>query len=71
MHESEFKLELWKWQRDFVEDFLEQPSRKSLLVAAPGTGKTGASLSAAKRMLQGKVDRDDLESWIQRTLFGH
>jgi superfamily II DNA or RNA helicase len=55
MRESKSKFELSKWQSDFVEDFLQQPSRKSLLVASPGTGKTVAALSAARQMLEGRV----------------
>jgi hypothetical protein len=55
MHEPRIKFVLWPWQRDFVDDFLKQPSQKSLLVAAPGSGKTGAALSAARQMLEDRV----------------
>jgi restriction system protein len=44
-------------QQEFVDQFLREQSSKSLLVAAPGTGKTTTALFAASKMLsQGVVD---------------
>ncbi|MFC5743585.1 restriction endonuclease [Dyella tabacisoli] len=39
------------WQQNFVDQFLRQKNSKSLLVAAPGTGKTATALFAANEML--------------------
>lgn len=45
------------WQQEFVDRFLLQQNSKSLLVAAPGTGKTMTALFAANKMLEmGVVD---------------
>lgn len=49
--------DLAPWQRDFVERFAVQHVPRSLLVAAPGTGKTTTSLIAAKQLLnEGVID---------------
>lgn len=50
-------LRLAAWQQEFVERFLMAQNIKSLLVAAPGTGKTMTALYAANKLLeQGSVD---------------
>ncbi|HEY6873044.1 MAG TPA: restriction endonuclease [Geobacteraceae bacterium] len=50
-------ITLANWQQDFVDQFLSQQHSKSLLVAAPGTGKTITALFAANKMLErGLVD---------------
>lgn len=46
---------LASWQQDFVDQFLSQENTKSLLVAAPGTGKTMTALFAANKMLERKA----------------
>ena len=43
------------WQLDFVHKYIEQPKAKSLLVAAPGTGKTITALYAAHLMREQKT----------------
>lgn len=43
------------WQQEFVDQFLREQNSKSLLVAAPGTGKTATALFAARKMLSQDV----------------
>ncbi len=40
------------WQEEFVSNYLIEPRAKSLLVAAPGTGKTATVLAAGRRMIE-------------------
>ena len=43
---------LAQWQQEFVDQFLAQKNSRSLLVAAPGTGKSSTALVAATQMLR-------------------
>lgn len=50
-------LELRPWQEDFVGHYVARPPSKSILIAAPGSGKTAIALVAGRRMLsQGIAD---------------
>lgn len=42
---------LVKWQSDFVDRYLKTAKARSLLIAAPGTGKTHTALYTARQML--------------------
>ena len=45
------------WQQNFIHEFVRKNNAKSLLVAAPGTGKTLTALAAANEMLsRGRID---------------
>jgi hypothetical protein len=46
------RCNLRNWESEFVQKYLEQRHPRSLLVAAPGTGKTITALFTAKRMLE-------------------
>jgi hypothetical protein len=50
-------LELRPWQEDFVAHYVSRPPSKSVLIAAPGSGKTAMALVTGRRMLsQGIAD---------------
>ena len=44
-------FELAPWQKNFVDAYLTAAKPRSLLVAAPGTGKTHTALHLAQRMV--------------------
>jgi restriction system protein len=46
---------LAEWQIKFVDQYLRDTKTKSLLIAAPGTGKTVTALYAAKKMLESRT----------------
>jgi len=50
--QSQFRLA--EWQKEFVDGYLRSSGSRSLLVAAPGTGKTVTALYATQKMLKEK-----------------
>ncbi|ANF24196.1 restriction endonuclease [Stutzerimonas stutzeri] len=49
--QTDMPRQLREWQQIFIDDYVTSDAKKSLLVAAPGTGKTITTLSAAKKQL--------------------
>ncbi|CDZ66902.1 Hypothetical protein NGAL_HAMBI2605_51800 [Neorhizobium galegae bv. orientalis] len=53
---TEFRrLQLWPFQENFLQSFLARNDPRTLLVAAPGTGKTVTSHVAATRMVAARL----------------
>jgi superfamily II DNA or RNA helicase len=51
---SAFEFKPRKWQESFFEDYIKSQKENFLLIAIPGSGKTFASLEAARIWLRQK-----------------